>query len=136
MVWDDVKATFGTMTATEYNNMVTFIKSVISSSGNIGLGTPTNLTIATGVITKTGSYHTVDTEASASTDDLDTINGGSIGDILFLTATDSTRTVVVKDNIGNLQLSGDFSLDNIEDTIQLLYNGTNWLEISRSNNGV
>jgi hypothetical protein len=95
------------------------------------------LTIATGAITATGSYHSVDTEADAASDDLDTINGGTDGMRLVLRASDSGRTVVVKDGTGNIQCGGDFSLDNIQDTIELIYDGvqTAWLEIGRSDNG-
>ncbi len=96
-------------------------------------------TIATGAITATGSYTIVDTEASAATDDLDTITiggGASIaGATIILRAANTARTVVCKDGTGNLKLAGDFSLDNTEDTIMLIYDGTNWLEVSRSDNG-
>lgn len=95
------------------------------------------LTIATGAITVTGSYHDVDTEADAASDDLDTINGGTDGMRLVMRANNSTRTVVVKDGTGNIQCAGDMSLDNNQDTIELVYDGTltAWLEISRSDNG-
>ena len=94
------------------------------------------LTIAAGAITATHRYHPVDTEADAATDDLVTINGGKyIGQLLTLVAIDATHTVVCKDGTGNLQLNGDFSLDNSQDTITLVWNGGNWLEVSRSDNG-
>jgi len=91
-------------------------------------------TIASGAITVTGSYHTVDTESDASSDDLDTINGAQKGQILTLMAASSSRTVVVKDGT-NIKTAGDFSLTHIEDTITLLYTGTYWRELSRSDNG-
>jgi hypothetical protein len=103
--------------------------------GFINHGAPTELTIAAGVVTATGSYHEIDTESDAATDDLDTINGGSAGDHLYITAIDGARDVVAKDNVGNLQLAGDFTMDNIEDVLHLVHNGTNWLEVSRSDNG-
>jgi hypothetical protein len=93
------------------------------------------LTIATGVVTITGSYHTIDTEAAAATDDLDTINGGADGKHLVIRAQDSARTVVAKDGTGNLKLAGDHSMDNLEDTLTLISDGTNWYELCRSNNG-
>jgi hypothetical protein len=95
------------------------------------------LTIATGAVTATGSYHSVDTEADAASDDLDTINGGVGGMRLVLRASDSGRTVVVKDGTGNIQCAGDMSLDNIQDTIELIYDDvqTAWLEVGRSDNG-
>lgn len=107
----------------------------ITTSGFINHGSPTELTISAGVITATGSFHTVDTEADAATDDLDTINGGSEGDRLILMAANSARTIVLKDGTGNLALNADFPLDNGQDTLELVYAGTLWRELSRSNNG-
>lgn len=96
------------------------------------------LTIAAGVITITGGYHNIDTEADAASDDLDTINGGADGDRLVIRANNAGRTVVVKDGTGNIQCAGDFSLDNTQDTMELIYDGTltAWLEVGRSDSGV
>lgn len=92
-------------------------------------------TIAAGVITITMSRHLVDTEASAATDDLDTINGGSAdGQILLLTSANSARAVTAKDTTGNLRLAGDFILNHVQDTLLLMWNGAQWIEISRSDN--
>jgi hypothetical protein len=46
-----------------------------------------------------------------------------------------TRNVVVKDgtNIA-LSASTDFTLENADDSITLLYTGTKWIELSRSTN--
>ena len=105
---------------------------------NIGLGASVELTIAAGVVTKTKGYHSVDTQGDAATDDLDTINGGSEGDVLILRAENTARDVVLKHNTGNLQLAAgaDFTLDSTEDTIMLIYDSANWLELSRSTNEV
>ena len=103
------------------------------------LATPvtSTLTIATGAVTATGGYHLIDTEAAAATDDLDTINGGVDGAILIIRAADSARTVVAKDATGNLQLAGDHTMDNAQDTLTLFFVGalSAWLELSRSDNG-
>ena len=104
--------------------------------GNVAFGTGGELTISSGVVTSTHSYHTVDTESDASTDDLDTINGGVVaGQIIVLKAENTARSIVAKDGTGNLKLSGDFTMDNTEDTLMLVYDGSNWLEVTRSNNG-
>ena len=92
------------------------------------------LTISGGSITVTQNYHQVDTQGDASTDDLDTINGGTVGQILILRAQNDSRTVVLKDGTGNLKLSGDFSLDDLDDTITLIYTGSNWVEVATANN--
>lgn len=92
------------------------------------------LTIATGAITVTSSFHFVDTESSAASDDLDTINGGVDGAILVLRANSSARDVVCRDGTGNLSLAGDFTMNNVADTITLLYYNGTWNELSRSDN--
>lgn len=102
-----------------------------------GLGNGSSLTIASGAVTAANSHIFVDTEASAASDDLDTINftGGKAGDILVASAADSARTVVFKDGTGNLKLAGDFTADNAEDRIVLMRLVTELVEIARSDNG-
>lgn len=99
--------------------------------------TRTELTIATGAITVTRGYHSVDTEGDGASDDLDTINGGVDGMTLVIRADNSGRTVVVKDGTGNIKGPGDVTLDNLEDTCSLIYDATNsaWLVTGSSNNG-
>ena len=105
------------------------------SNGFLSIGASAGeLTIATGAVTATGSFHTIDTEADAATDDLDTISGGTTGDILIIGAADSARDVVAKDATGNLSLNGDFTMDHVDDRLVLLFDGTNWVELSRSDN--
>ena len=107
---------------------------IANGFGIASLGTQT---IASGAITiSNGSFYTVDTEALAATDDLTTITTTSAvaGHLLIIAAASSSRTVVCKDGGGNLRLSGDFSLDNGQDRLMLMYDGTNWCEISRSDN--
>jgi hypothetical protein len=96
---------------------------------------PTNLVIASGAVTVTRPYHTLEPE-SGTADDLATINGGKDGKLITLRVKDSGDTITVKDGTGNLQLAGDFAMDNRHDTIQLIYDATltAWLELSRSNN--
>ena len=102
---------------------------------NIALDAAVELTIATGEITKTKSYHFVDTQGDAGSDLLDTINGGSDGDILFLEAEHTDRTVILKDGTGNLQLGGDIYLTGTGQVVALIYNGTlaKWLLIETFN---
>ncbi len=92
------------------------------------LGTSSELTIATGVITVTGGYHTVDTESDDASDDLATINGGVDGNLLVIRPADATRTIVVKHATGNIELPGgnDISLYEADDLLQLFYDGSNW----------
>lgn len=91
-------------------------------------------TIASGVISVYAPWHYVDTEAAAASDDLDTINGGVEDDYLVLRAANSSRDVVLKDDTGNLRLAGDFTLNQARDTITLQKVGSDWHEVSRSDN--
>lgn len=100
---------------------------------------PNTATISSGAITYTGAYMVVDTEASASSDDLETINGGQDGDLLLITLNNSSRNVVIKHNVGNIFISEqeDVLLDLQTDSVLLRYDGTNanaWYIVSRSTN--
>lgn len=91
-------------------------------------------TIDTGVITKDAgkiAWHVVKVESGLS-DDLDTINGGVAGDILFLSPAASSA-VTLKDGTGNLLLTGDLLINNVADLVTLFYRGSNWYEVSFSN---
>jgi hypothetical protein len=92
------------------------------------------LTINAGAITITNSNHQVDTEGSAASDDLDTINGGSSGTLLILRSYTNARDTTLKDGTDNLRLAGDFTLSNSQDTIMLIRVGSYWYELSRSDN--
>ena len=95
-----------------------------------------NLSInVSGAVTVTHSYHLIDTDNDATSDDLDTINGGTAGQMLLIRAQNDGRTVVVKNGTGNLTLSANFTLDHSTDSLLLMYVGPNWIEISRSSNG-
>lgn len=85
------------------------------------------------VIANPGSL-AVETEGLAATDYLDTINGGYDGQILILRSNNSARDVVVKDGTGNIRTSGDMTLSHIDDRIVLIFDGSNWCEMSRSDN--
>lgn len=97
---------------------------------------PNAATISGGAVTYTGAYMVIDTEGGAATDDLDTINGGSDGDILILKQTDSARDInIVGNGSGNILLRYNDTVTlnfNSVDAIILIYNGTAWCEASRS----
>lgn len=109
---------------------ITADASGVAVSGKFNIGGASTLTIAAGVVTITRSHHVIDTEAAAASDDLDTINGGVNGDLLFIRPVSDARTVVVKDGTGNIQLpAGDLTLDDDEDGVMLIYDGTNWMQV-------
>lgn len=81
------------------------------------------LTLSTDAITVTQTIHTIDTEASAASDDLVTINGGTDGQFLVLRNYNSGRTVVVKET-GNI-LTGGFEvyLSDTDNYVLFIYDG-------------
>lgn len=95
---------------------------------NLGDASPT-LIINSDTITITRSYHTIDTESAAPTDDLATINGSSTGDLLILRIANSSRTVRIV-NSGNIRTASGapIILDSIDRVALFVYNGTNWVQ--------
>lgn len=76
----------------------------------------TTLTIASGVITATGSNHLVATEGAASTDNLDTVNGLVNGQIVVLQSSNSSQDVVITNSGNILTATGqDFTLETTTD---------------------
>ncbi len=87
----------------------------LSTTNNITVGklqytNPTELTISGGAVTKTQGYHTVDTEGDVATDYLDTINGGSIGDMLTLAGASDSREVKLT-RLGNIRFQPNHLLE-------------------------
>ena len=99
-------------------------------------GGPTELTIASGAVTATGSFHLIDTQGDASTDDLDTItpwSGIRDGQMLIIRPASDDRTIVVKNGTGNITLASTRTLDQTKDYLWLLYDRANngWVEMNR-----
>lgn len=106
-----------------------------SDATNPGAGVTSTLTIASGAITLPHGGNllvTIDTEASAATDDLDTISGGVAGQLITLNQANSSRDPTIKDDTGNLRLAGDFTMTAVQDSITLIYNGSAWIEVGRA----
>ena len=103
-------------------------------NGDVRFPDDGELTIASGVITVTGAYHTADTESDAASDDLHTISGGNDGQILILSPEHTDRTIVIKDGIGNINTRDgrDIELDSTDKTVTLLYSGalSAWVVLS------
>jgi hypothetical protein len=121
--------------STESSTRASSIANVLagnSAFSQLSVGTDTALTIASGAVTVTRTRHLVDTEASAATDDLDTISGGVEGDLLILQSVNAGRVVTVKHNTGNLYLFGgqDIALSNPQQALALMWDGTRWCQLA------
>lgn len=122
-----------------------FTSSVQTGRGEVGtvnLRDDTELTMdVNGEITITQTYHRVDTNGDGATDDLEGIIGGQEGDILIFFPENAARTVVAQ-HAGaptggvalNLAGGANFTMDEDDDFLMLLFDGTLWQEISRSEN--
>jgi hypothetical protein len=95
-------------------------------------------TIASGIITLRDNkvrLVRMDTEASAASDDLDSIANGVDGQIITIFSRLDARDVVVKDAT-NIRLNGagDLTLGNSRSSVTLMYNGlvSAWVELCRS----
>ncbi len=100
---------------------------------NLGATARIVLTLATGVITAKQNFIVITSETGA-TDTLVTINASYAGQILVLTPT-SGDTITIADT-GNIVLAGDadFVMEQVDDTFMCIFDGTNFLELSRSSN--
>lgn len=94
------------------------------------------LTIDAGEVEATASFHVIDTEGDAASDDLDTITGGYAGQLLVLQPANDARTVVIKHGVGNIECGADITLDNANDTVTLFNpDGSTWVALAAYSNG-
>jgi hypothetical protein len=103
-------------------------------SADLVFPTATKLTIATGAITAAQLFHTVDTEAAAASDDLDTISGVAAGELVVFKAEDGTHSVVFKHGVDNIvcPLATDVTLAEAEDYVLAIGDGSNVIILSAS----
>ena len=91
----------------------------------------TELTIASGAVVVTQAAHTIDTEADAASDALDTITGGAAEEVVFIRAANAARTVVITHAIGANKIACphglNVSLAEATDFAMLYHNGTQWM---------
>ena len=94
---------------------------------------PTELTIASGAVTVTQSFHTIDTQSDAASDDLDTITPAKgAGDFLILVPANDARSIVIKHGTGNIATfnGADITLDTDDHWAMMVRIGTRWLVIA------
>lgn len=145
----DVNSGYAEMTAIETElgadvagtaaDLVTRLARSLSGTGNLDFATAGALTISGGSITPVQNYHTIDTESSAATDNLDTIvaTNATDGFILILRQNNAARDVTVT-TAGNIVLPGTVSIVMTAATsfVVLIYDATNtkWLCLPGADN--
>lgn len=107
--------------------------------GSLNVGPPAGdvLDIVDNEVTVTHTWHRLRAAGTAAERQLHRIHGGTAGDVVYLQSSDDSDAFTVRDEVagGNLVLAGNYSLGtNPKRIIQLLYNGTNWIEVARSTN--
>lgn len=101
-------------------------------------GTSTALTISAGVVTLTNnsSSYIIDTEGSTASDDLDTINSGQNGQIIFLQLQNAARIINVRNAVGNIKIEtgATITLNSTSQVLILRYdsNLANWVVIANN----
>lgn len=109
-------------------------ESNVTIEGKVITPSSTELTISGGSITPIGVVHTVDTESDAATDNLDTIAGGSDGQLLFLSAASGSRVTTLTTS-GNIAIDGasTIALSNTSIIVMLVYRAalSKWAVINR-----
>ncbi len=99
----------------------------IKKALGLDLQPSTELIVATGAVTQTQSMHTLDTEADAAADDLDTITIATDMSVLTVRLEDNARVVTLKHGTGNLQLPASADVVMTANSLYtLIYNGTAW----------
>jgi hypothetical protein len=103
---------------------------------NLIFGAASELTIASGAVAATRSYHTIDTEADAASDDLDDITGLGAGELLLVTPAHTDRSVVLRHAIGANKIATlgarNITLAETTDWALLIGNGTQATVIAAS----
>lgn len=82
----------------------------------LNLTDPTTLTISAGVVARTQSFHLIDTESAAATDNLDKATGGNLGDFLVLKPANIARDVTVR-HVASGTDDGQFGLRGLQDKV-------------------
>ena len=101
------------------------------------IGATQSLTIASGAVTVTKNFAIIDTESSAASDDLDTINGYGEGRVLFVRMSNASRVVTLKHGTGNLSFwnASDITLSATKWTM-LIGTSTGWSDNASTTSAV
>ena len=93
----------------------------------------TQLLITDGIITVTDTFPSVRVQTGSS-DDLETINGGVDGQILFIKPYDN-NDIVLKNDVDNILCNGgsDVTLNTSRDIAMLIYQSDTWIQLFYSN---
>ena len=89
--------------------------------------------VTAGFSLRPATQHHQLTGTAATTSDTTTaiVDGKFVGQLLIIEGTSDVNTITIKDN-ANTKMAGDAVLG-LNDTLTLMWNDTDWIEISRAN---
>lgn len=118
------------------NDILAFIRQSI-----LGAAVETQLTISSGIITPTGTVHSIETEGGGSTDDLTNVSVSNTvdGQLLLVRCYNAAHVVTLKNKAGGsgqlaLYDNSDLVLNSTSKWILFKLNGTIWEEVFRNSN--
>jgi len=134
VVFGNKNLTFGTQTISQTGGRFT-------QNGWMSIGAGAAATIASGVAAVTRTCMILDTEGGAATDDLDSVTGGTAGDILVIRTASSNRDITVKHSAGaggagtfRLNSATDKVLSSAFDVIWFENRGGLWCQVAFGDN--
>lgn len=108
-----------------------------NANGYLRLAAAATLTLASDIIVPTQNYNKVAVQSS-TTDTCLSITATNVteGFVLVLVPANTAHTITFTDTAspaaGTLSLNGDFVMTGSDASLTLIYNGTNWVELSRT----
>ena len=118
------------------NSWLGAVPAASAVGGGGSFGPAVTLTISGGIVAKgTAGRNILLAGQGGMADSVDTITGYVEGDLIMVGPSDGAVTITITDAVG-MNLQGvDFVMDDINDSITLLNQGTDtWKEVSRSAN--
>lgn len=101
----------------------------VAISGLVRHAAATAITVSNGSeVTPTGSYQPITSAANTGTSDITIQTAGTI-----VTFVNTANTTITFTDTGTLKLSGNAALGQY-DTLTVISDGTNWIEVSETNN--
>lgn len=104
----------------------------LAIGGNLNFSVSNNVLLSGNAITRQKTNQKIDFFSTGTPATLNTINGGTDGDLIILRTSANDKKINVVNGTGNLNLNSDYLIDSINHTITLLYDGNVWNEIARS----
>jgi hypothetical protein len=109
----------------------TTVNGILIANGGLRLGLTSQYFTADAALVPTDAYMQLTSDGAWTMTSINT--GTAAGQMLVLTMYGANSVALVDATISNAEISGDFTMQS-EDSITFIFNGTNWIELCRSDN--